>query len=146
MTMIILQKCFRIRYQTENKQLTGSSSFYLSVCLQCSLPACLSPSLPHMCISPAREAAVPLHTSLAHRGRQSTTARDAKSHTCAQDENRNSSHCLPPSSQVSPSQKRMNTLSARGRACLPSNVSGLRQDGAAAEGRETSSSSKYWGL
>lgn len=48
---IILQKCFRTTYQTENKQLISSSNFYSSVCLQSSLPACLSPSLPHMCPS-----------------------------------------------------------------------------------------------
>lgn len=36
------------------------SKFSTSVCLQSLLPACLSPSLPYMCGSPAREAAAPL--------------------------------------------------------------------------------------
>lgn len=107
MSMIILQKCFRITYQTENKQLACSSNFYSRVCLQCSLPACLSPSLPHMCISPAQEAAVPLYTSPARRGRQSTTAQDAKSHLCPQNKDRilHSFHGLPPLSKCHPPRR-----------------------------------------
>lgn len=45
------------------------SKFSTSVCLQSLLPACLSPSLPCMCGSPAREAAAPL-PSLPGRRRQ----------------------------------------------------------------------------
>lgn len=108
MTMIILQKCFRITYQTENKQFTSSSNFYSSVCLQCSLPACLNPSVPHVRISCA----------IAHI---TGTERQTKHHgTGCQEpylypEQAQESPFLPlppPSSQVPSSQKRVNILSA----------------------------------
>lgn len=145
MTMIILQNYFRKTYQTENKQLTSSSNFYsvFTVCLQCSLPARLSPSLPRICISPAQEAAVP---SIHHQHREADRARQ---HGMPR---------APPAPRTRTGASTPSTVSLLfpgvilpemgecpqcwGSPCLPSSVSSLQEDGAAAAGRETSSSSK----
>lgn len=42
----ILQKCFKVTHQAENKQSARLFNFHTSACLRSSLPACLSPSLP----------------------------------------------------------------------------------------------------
>ena len=63
------------------------------------------------------------------------TARDAKSHTCTQSEDGNlhSFHLLP-SPQLPSSCSRVDVPSTGGSACLPSDVSRLGEDRAAAAG------------
>jgi len=132
--MIILQKCLKILYQAENKQSAGLFHFHMSVCLQSSLPACLSLSLPHIEVSPAREVAVPLPALLGPRRQMqfdSTGCEEPHLHP-ERGGNLTSFYLLPSSPQILSSQGRVGCPQCWEAPCLPSDVSSLGEDRATA--------------